>query len=88
MRIPKNISLDATTHEIASEMDDFSGWVRARLLAWQEDGHQPFIRHLQEVSTRRLVAILMGRLAPYGVATDADEPLYLSLCTWIAEGDQ
>lgn len=86
MRIPKNISLDETTHAIASDMDDFSGWVRARLLAWHEDGHQPFIRHLQEVSTRRLVAILLGRLAPYGVPADADEPLVVRLRTWMKEG--
>jgi len=38
MRIPKNISLDETTHSIASDIDDFSAWVRAALLTWDELG--------------------------------------------------
>jgi hypothetical protein len=83
VRIPKNLSLDKRTHAIASEMDDFSGWVRARLLAWNEDGHGPFVRHLQEVSTRKLVAILLERIAPYGVPIEGDENLTAELRAWM-----
>ena len=85
MRIPKNISLDEQTHALASDMDDFSGWVRARLLAWSEDGHGPFVRHLQEVSTRRLVAILLGRIAPYAVVAERDEDLHAALMEWMVK---
>lgn len=41
MRIPKNISLDAETSKIAGEIPEFSAWVRAVLLAWDEMGRPP-----------------------------------------------
>ena len=70
MRIPKNISLDEKTHIIASDMNDFSGWVRARLLEWDEAG-RPDGAGMAEVNAilrtrneRRLAAILLNTVDP------------------------
>ena len=70
MRIPKNITLDETTHALASDMNDFSGWVRARLLEWDEAG-RPDGATLAEVDVilrtrneRRLAAILLNAAEP------------------------
>lgn len=41
MRIPKNISLDQQTAKIAGDMPEFSAWVRAMLLTWDELGRPP-----------------------------------------------
>ena len=70
MRIPKNISLDEKTHEIASDINDFSGWVRARLLEWDEAG-RPAGSSIAEVDAilrtrneRRLAVILFNTAEP------------------------
>lgn len=70
MRIPKNISLDKKTHEIASDMDDLSAWVRARLLEWDEAG-RPAGATIAELDAilrrgrmRRLAAILFNTCEP------------------------
>lgn len=41
MRIPKNISLDRETAKIAGDIEEFSAWVRAMLLTWDEMGRPP-----------------------------------------------
>ena len=48
MRIPKNISLDRETAKIAGEIPEFSAWVRAVLLAWDEQGRPPIGDVLEE----------------------------------------
>jgi len=41
LRIPKNISLDQETAKIAGDIEEFSAWVRAMLLTWDEMGRPP-----------------------------------------------
>ena len=63
MRIPKNISLDETTHALASEMEDFSGWVRTLLLLWDEIGRPDVgtVMRRQTARTWRAACVEMHR---------------------------
>lgn len=45
MKIQKTISLDENTATIAERIPNFSEWVRASLLAFDEDQTRPVLKH-------------------------------------------
>jgi len=86
LRIPKNISLDPETAKIAGEIEEFSAWVRARLLAWDEGSLDEFAEALARMSTPRLMAMTLARLTDKRgdpVDMDAVDPV-LAIRGWFA----
>jgi len=55
-KISKNVKLCLDTWDIASDMDNFSLWVREML-----QGHDEWVR-IADLSDRRILAILLARI--------------------------
>ena len=73
MKVQRTISLDERTAEIAGSMNNLSEFVRARLLAHDEEVINEFTEVLANVSTSRLLAIChtrLGELARRGMHTE------------------
>jgi hypothetical protein len=83
MKVQRTISLDERTASIAGSMNNLSEFVRARLLAHDEEVIDDFAEVLANLSSRRLLAICharLGELARRGdhadLALDAQAALY------------
>ena len=83
MKVQRTISLDQRTAAIAGSMTNLSEFVRARLLAHDEEVIDEFAEVLANLSSRRLFAIAhhrLGELARRGehadLALDAQAALY------------
>jgi hypothetical protein len=62
VRIRRSVMLCEKTWTMSGEMENFSEWVRARLLANDEHEIERFVELLTKLSTQRLVCILLARL--------------------------
>ena len=73
MRANVTISLDDETHPIASQMSNFSGWVRSKLRAFASGSDDPVI---SETPSKRLLAVVLARhQAKHGFDNQMNETL-------------
>jgi len=86
MKVQRTISLDERTAKIAGSMNNLSEWVRARLLAWDEETLDEFAEALARMATPRLMAMTLARLTTKDgspVDMDAVDPV-LAIRGWFA----
>ena len=86
MKVQRTISLDERTAKIAGSMNNFSEWVRARLLALDEGTLDEFAESLARMSTRRMMAMVLHRLTTktgQPVDMEAVDPV-LAIRGWFA----
>ena len=89
MKVQRTISLDERTAKLAAEKNNLSEWVRARLLAWEEQALDEFAELLVELPTRRLAFMLHAKLRPRGEAANlADDNLAESIIWWANKQDR
>jgi hypothetical protein len=62
------------TWALSGEMENFSEWVRARLLANDERTIDAFAEKLARVPTRRLIAITLARIQQEARDAPGDQP--------------
>jgi hypothetical protein len=88
MKVQRTISLDEQTAKLAAQKNNLSEWVRARLLAWEEQALDEFAELLVELPTRRLAFMLHAKLRPRGQAANlSDDNLAAAIMAWATRED-